>query len=85
MTRMGWGHSRVFPGLRLLVAALLAGDTAKVLEASTGRETSVNGEDTGSGPANGPVGCFHQGTSIRTGSRTQTECTFARRAARVNE
>ena len=40
-------RSRVFPGLRLLVAALLAGDTAKVLEASTGRETSVNGEDTG--------------------------------------
>lgn len=26
-------HSRVFPGLRLSVAALLAGDTAKVLEA----------------------------------------------------
>lgn len=31
-------HSRVFPGLRLPVAALLAGDTAKVLEALT--ETS---------------------------------------------
>jgi hypothetical protein len=45
MTRMGWGHSRVFPGLRLPVAALLAGDTAKVLEASTGRETTVKGED----------------------------------------
>ena len=38
-------HSRVFPGLRLPVAALLAGDTAKVLEASTGRETTVKGED----------------------------------------
>ena len=29
-------HSRIFPGLRLPVAPLLAGDTAKVLEASTG-------------------------------------------------
>ena len=41
----GVRHSRVFPGLRLPVAPLLAGDTAKVLEASTGRETSVKGED----------------------------------------
>ena len=31
-------HSRVFPGLRLPVAPLLAGDTAKVLEALTGHE-----------------------------------------------
>ncbi len=38
-------HSRVFPGLRLPVAPLLAGDTAKVLEALTGRETSLKGED----------------------------------------
>jgi Uma2 family endonuclease len=29
-------HSRVFPGLRLPVAPLLAGDTAKVLKALTG-------------------------------------------------
>ena len=43
MTRMGWGHSRVFPGLRPPVAALLAGDTAKVLEALTGRETGDTG------------------------------------------
>jgi hypothetical protein len=34
-----------FPGLRLPVAPLLAGDTAKVLAASTGHETSVKGED----------------------------------------
>src|ERR1035437_8814645 len=46
-------HSRVFPGLRLPVAPLLAGDTAKVLAALTGHEplnkkppeTSVNSED----------------------------------------
>ena len=46
-------HSRVFPGLRLPVAPLLAGDTAKVLAALTGPEplnskppeTSVNSED----------------------------------------
>jgi hypothetical protein len=31
-------HSRVFPGLRLPVAPLLAGDTAKVLAALTGPE-----------------------------------------------
>jgi len=31
-------HSRVFPGLRLPVAPLQAGDTAKVLEALTGHE-----------------------------------------------
>ena len=31
-------HSRVFPGLRLPVAPLLAGDTAKVLDALTGHE-----------------------------------------------
>jgi len=31
-------HSRVFPGLRLPVAPLLAGDAAKVLEALTGHE-----------------------------------------------
>jgi len=31
-------HSRVFPGLRLPVAPLLAGDTAKVLAALTGHE-----------------------------------------------
>ena len=31
--------------LTLPVVALLAGDTAKVLEASTGRETTVKGED----------------------------------------
>ncbi len=37
-------HSRVFPGLRLHVAPLWAGDTAKVLAASTGHETSVKGE-----------------------------------------
>ena len=44
---------RVFPGLRLPVAPLLAGDTAKVLAALTGREplnrkppeTSVKSED----------------------------------------
>jgi Uma2 family endonuclease len=46
-------HSRVFPGLRLPVAPLLAGDTAKVLAALTGHEplnkkppeTSVKRED----------------------------------------
>jgi hypothetical protein len=46
-------HSRVFPGLRLPVAPLLACDTAKVLEALTGHEplkrkppeTSVKSED----------------------------------------
>jgi hypothetical protein len=46
-------HSRVFPGLRLPVAPLLAGDTAKVLAALTGHEplnrkppgSSVNSED----------------------------------------
>ena len=46
-------HSRIFPGLRLPVAPLLAGDTAKVLAALTGPEplstkppeTSVNSED----------------------------------------
>ena len=45
--------SRVFPGLRLPVAPLLAGDTAKVLAALTGpeplstkpQETSVKSED----------------------------------------
>ena len=31
-------HSRVFPGLRLPVASLLAGDTAKVLAALPGQE-----------------------------------------------
>ena len=31
-------HSRVFPGLRLCAAALLAGNTAKVLDALTGHE-----------------------------------------------
>ena len=31
-------HSRVFPGLQLHVAPLLAGDTAKVLATSTGPE-----------------------------------------------
>jgi hypothetical protein len=40
-------RGRVFPGLRLPVAPLLAGDTAKVLEASTGRETTVKSEDIG--------------------------------------
>jgi hypothetical protein len=35
--------SRFFPGLRLPVAPLLAGNTAKVLAASTGHETSVKG------------------------------------------
>jgi len=47
-------HSRVFPGLQLPVAPLLAGDTAKVLAALTGHEplnreppeSSVNSEDT---------------------------------------
>ena len=47
-------HSRVFPGLRLPVTPLLAGDPAKVLAALTGHEplnrkppeTSVNSEDT---------------------------------------
>jgi hypothetical protein len=51
-------HSRVSPGLRLPVAPLLAGDTAKVLAALTGHEplstkppeTSVKSEDTGSNP-----------------------------------
>ncbi len=46
-------HSRVFPGLRQPVAPLLAGDTAKVLDALTGHEplnrkppeTSVKSED----------------------------------------
>jgi Uma2 family endonuclease len=46
-------HSRVFPDLRLPVAPLLAGDTAKVLAALRGPEplntkppeTSVKGED----------------------------------------
>jgi Uma2 family endonuclease len=41
-------HSRVFPGLRLPVAPLLAGDTAKVLAALSGHEqleTSVKSED----------------------------------------
>ena len=46
-------HSRVFPGLRLPVAPLLAGDAAKVLAALTEPdplstkppETSVNSED----------------------------------------
>ena len=50
-------HSRVFPGLQLPVAPLLAGDTAKVLAALTEPEplntkppeTSVKSEDTGSG------------------------------------
>ena len=45
-------HSRIFPGLRLPIAPLLAGDTAKVLTALTGHEplnrkppeTSVNSE-----------------------------------------
>jgi hypothetical protein len=45
--------NRGFPGLRLPVAPLLAGDTAKVLEALTGHqalnrlppETSVKSED----------------------------------------
>jgi hypothetical protein len=45
--------NRVFPGLRLSVAPLLAGDTAKVLEALKGHEplnrkppeTSVKSED----------------------------------------
>jgi len=47
-------HSRIFPGLRLPVAPLLAGDTAKVLDALTQNEmpmgkqseNSVNSEDT---------------------------------------
>ncbi len=34
----GMVHSRVFPGLRLPVAPLLAGDTAKILAALTGHE-----------------------------------------------
>ena len=46
-------NSRVFPGLRLPVAPLLAGDTAKVLASLTGTEplnrkppeTSVKSED----------------------------------------
>ena len=46
-------HSRIFPGLRLPVAPLLAGDTAKVLAALAGHEplnrkppeTSINSED----------------------------------------
>ena len=46
-------HSRFFPGLRLPVAALLAGDTTRVLDALTEHEpldrkppeTSVNSED----------------------------------------
>jgi Uma2 family endonuclease len=41
-------HSRAFPGLRLPVAPLLAGGTAKVLAALAGQETtetSVNSED----------------------------------------
>ena len=46
-------HSRVFPGLQLPVAPLLAGDTAKVLAALAGPEplntkppeTSVKSED----------------------------------------
>jgi hypothetical protein len=46
-------HSRVFPGLQLPVAPLLAGDTAKVLAALTGHEplngkppeTSVKSQD----------------------------------------
>ena len=45
-------HSRIFPGLRLPVAPLLAADTAKVLAALTGHEplnrkppaTSINSE-----------------------------------------
>ena len=49
----GVRHSRGFPGLRLPIAPLLAGDTAKVLVALTGPEplnrkppeTSVNSED----------------------------------------
>jgi hypothetical protein len=49
----GMLHSRGFPGLRLPVAPLLAGDTAKVLAALIGHEplnrkppeTSVNSED----------------------------------------
>ena len=52
-------HSRVFPGLRLPVAQLLAGDTAKVLAALTGHEplngkppeTSVNSEQPTRGAA----------------------------------
>ncbi len=51
-------HSRGFPGLRLPIAPLLAGDTAKVLAALAGHEslstkppeTSVKSEDTGSNP-----------------------------------
>ena len=34
-------HSRVFPGLRLPVASLLAGDTAKVLAALTQNEVPM--------------------------------------------
>jgi hypothetical protein len=34
-------HSRVFPGLRLPVAPLLAGDTAKVLAALTQNEVPM--------------------------------------------
>jgi hypothetical protein len=49
-------HSRVFPGLQLPVAPLLAGDTAKVLAALTGHEplngkppeASFKSQDTGS-------------------------------------
>ena len=33
-------HSRIFPGLRLPVGALLAGDTARVLEALTRNDAS---------------------------------------------
>ena len=38
-THAGLLHSRVFPGLRLPVAPLLAGDTAKVLAALSGQES----------------------------------------------
>ncbi len=47
----GVPHSRVFPGLCLPVAPLLALDTARVLAALTGHETSVKGEQPTRGAA----------------------------------
>jgi hypothetical protein len=69
-------HSRVFPGLQLPVAPLLAGDTAKVLAALTGHEplngkppeASFKSQDTGSSyfsailHSSFCLGCIHHST-----------------------
>jgi hypothetical protein len=62
-THDGLLHSRVFPGLRLPVAPLLAGDTAKVLAALSGHEPPKTSAGSESQP-------LHDGDLLLAGGKT---------------